>query len=106
MTSQRDPTPIACSLDAGALGDRAGEWRALVAAWVTAVEAHDTEVRLVLRDSESALTAAVALAQREKECCPFFEVSLALEADRRTLVLAVPGGAEEVLAAFVALLDS
>ena len=37
----------------------------------------------------------------EKQCCPFFDVSLALEADRRTLVLAVPDGAEEVLAAFV-----
>ena len=47
---------------------------------------------------------AVALAQAEKECCPFFEVSLALQADRRTLVLAVPDGAEEALAAFVAML--
>jgi anti-sigma-K factor RskA len=106
MTPEPDAGPIACSLDAGALGERAGEWRALVASSVTAVVAGDTAVRLVLRDSESALSAAVALAQREKECCPFFDVSLALEADRRTLVLAVPDGAEEVLAAFVDLLDA
>jgi hypothetical protein len=46
----------------------------------------------------------VALAQREKECCPFFDVSLALDADKRTLVLAVPEGAEDVLAAFVELI--
>jgi len=106
MTEQAGAAPIACSLDSGALGERAGEWRALVASSVTAVEAEDTAVRLVLLDSEPALIAAVALAQREKECCPFFEVSLALEADRRTLVLAVPDGAEEVLAAFVAVLES
>ncbi len=106
MTPEPGVVPIACSLDAASLGDRAGEWRALVAAWVTAVEAGDTAVRLVLRDSDAALTSAAALAQREKECCAFFEVSIALEADRRTLVLSVPDGAEEALAAFVALLSA
>jgi hypothetical protein len=72
---------------------------------VTAVEAGPAAVRLVLGDTDAALTAAVDLAQREKHCCPFFDVSVALDADRRTLVLAVPVGAEEVLAAFVAILD-
>ncbi|MFZ0251361.1 MAG: hypothetical protein WAL61_15560 [Acidimicrobiales bacterium] len=96
--------PIACSLDAAALGERADEWRALVASSVSAVETGDTAVRLVLHDSDVALTAAVDLAQREKRCCAFFDVTLALEADRRTLVLAVPDGAQEVLAAFVHLL--
>jgi anti-sigma-K factor RskA len=98
--------PIACSLDAASLGERAGEWRALVASSVTAVEAGATAVRLVLAPSDSALTAAVALAQREKQCCAFFDVSLSVEADRRTLVLAVPEGAEDALAAFVGLLGS
>ena len=50
----------------------------LVAMSVTAVDAGATTVRLVLRDSDDALTAAVALAQREKECCAFFDVSIAL----------------------------
>ena len=98
------PVPIACSLNAASLGERTDEWRALVASSVTSVEADDGAVRLVLRDSDAALTAAVALAQREKECCPFFDVSLALRADRRTLILAVPEGAEDVLAAFADLL--
>jgi hypothetical protein len=106
MTPQRGQVPIACSLDAASLGTRAGEWGALVRSSVTSVEAGDTAVRLVLRPGDAALTTAVALAQREKECCPFFDVSLALEADRRTLVLAVPEGAQEVLAAFVDLLTS
>jgi hypothetical protein len=106
MTPTPEPPPIACSLDAGSLAERADAWRALVASSVTAVEAEtgDAAVRLVLRDTDEALTAAVALAQREKECCPFFDVSLALEADRRTLILAVPDGAGEVLAGFVAVL--
>lgn len=98
--------PIACSLSASGLDARAAEWRALVASSVSAVavDPGDTAVRLALRDGDAALTSAVALAQREKECCPFFDVSLVLEADRRTLVLAVPEGAEEVLRAFAALL--
>ena len=93
--------PIACSLDAASFQERAEEWRALV---VASVEIVGTELRLVLGPSDTDLTTAVALAQREKECCPFFKVSVELEADRRTLVLAVPDGAEEVLDAFVALL--
>jgi anti-sigma-K factor RskA len=98
--------PIACSLDAASLSERTGEWRALVASSVVSVQAGDTAVRLELRESEAALTAAVDLAQREKRCCAFFEVSIVLDADRRTLVLAVPDGAEEMLASFVSLLGS
>jgi hypothetical protein len=98
------PTPIACSLDASSFESRAEEWRSLVAWSVTSVEVDGRAVRLALRDSEADLTAAVALAQREKECCPFFDVSVTIEADVRTLVLAVPEGAEDMLAAFVDLL--
>ena len=106
MTAEDGGVPIACSLDAASLGDLADEWHALGATSVTAMEAGATAVRLVLRDSDAALTSAAALAQREKQCCAFFEVSIALEADRRTLVLTVPHGAEEALAAFVALLSA
>jgi hypothetical protein len=74
-------------------------------AWsVSSAEVDGRAVRLVLRDADADLTAAVALAQREKECCPFFDVSVTIEADMRTLVLAVPEGAEDMLAAFVDLL--
>jgi hypothetical protein len=96
--------PIACSLDAGGLAERVDEWRALVVSSVTSVDAEPTAVHLVLDPSDRALTAAVALAQREKECCPFFDVSVTIEVDRRTLVLAVPDGAQELLATFVAIL--
>ncbi len=106
MTHAPEPEPIACSLDATSLGERADEWRALVASSVTAVEAGARAVGLVLAPSDAALTAAAGLAQREKQCCPFFDVSIVLEADRRTLVLSVPSGAEDALATFVALLRS
>jgi hypothetical protein len=95
--------PIACSLDAASLAERADEWRALVASSVTSVRSDPAALRLTLRDSDAALTAAASLARREKQCCPFFDVSIVVEADRCTLVLAVPEGAEEVLAAFAAL---
>ena len=105
MTAGDGGVPIACTLDAAARRDRAVAWRALVASSVTSVEADEAAVRLVLDPSDAALTTAVVLAQAEKACCPFFEISLALQADRRTLVLAVPDGAQELLAAFMAMLS-
>ncbi|HWD53789.1 MAG TPA: hypothetical protein VG346_01650 [Acidimicrobiales bacterium] len=100
-----DP-PIACSLDTGALADRVGEWRALVASSVVSVVVVPTAVYLVLDPSDASLLAAVALAQREKQCCPFFAVAVDIGADHRTLSLTVPDGAEEAMAAFVAALRS
>ncbi len=97
-------TPIACSLDAGSLADRVDEWRALVATSVVAVEAEATVVHLVLEPSELALVTAVDLAQREKQCCPFFDVVVDIGARQRTLSLRVPDGAEEALTSFVAML--
>ncbi len=96
--------PIACSLDAGGMAERVSEWRALVATSVVAVDAERTAVHLVLAPSESALVTAVELAQREKQCCPFFDVALDIAAQQRTLSLRVPDGAEEVMATFVAML--
>ncbi len=96
--------PTACNLDARALADRVEEWRALVANSVVTVEAEPTSVHLVLAPSESALVTAVDLAQREKQCCPFFAVALDIGERQRTLSLQVPEGAEEAIATFVAML--
>ena len=107
MTAEpRSDRPIACSLDAGSLADRVGEWRALVATSVTAVDADPTAVRLSLEPSEAALVAAVDLAQREKQCCPFFDVVVEIAERERTLTLRVPNGAEDVMSAFVAILTA
>jgi hypothetical protein len=99
-------TPIACSLDAAALADRVDEWRALVASSVVSVVAEPTIVHLALASSDAALVAAVGLAQREKQCCPFFGVAVDIGADHRTLSISVPEGAEEAMATFVAALRS
>jgi hypothetical protein len=101
-----DPVPVACNLDAGSLGERIGEWRAFVASSVVTVDSAPRSVRLVLDDSPAALVAAASLGQREKECCAFFDVAIELGPDRRRLCLSVPEGAEEALAAFVALLTA
>lgn len=99
-----DPPPIACSLDAGALVERVGEWRDLVASSVVTLRAEATAVHMVLDDSESALLAAASLGQREKQCCAFFDVAIDIGTEHRTLSLSVPAGAEEAMATFVALL--
>ena len=97
-------TPIACNLEAAALADRVEEWRALMSTSVVTVEAEPTAVHLVLEPTDAALVHAVELAQREKQCCPFFDVAVDIEAQRRTLSLRVPEGAEEAMATFVAML--
>ena len=100
------PASIACSLDAGSMSQRVDEWRAFVATSVSAVEATRTSVRMTLDDSDTALSAAASLGAREKACCPFFDVAVELEADRRVLRLSVPDDAHEALAGFVGLLRS
>ena len=97
-------TPLACSLDAGSMADRVEEWRALVAPSGAESGSEPTAVHLVLEPTENALVAAADLAQREKQCCPFFDVAIEIGAQRRTLSLRVPDGAEEAMATFVALL--
>ena len=103
-TPQTETPPIACTLDAGSLTERIGEWRDLVASSVASLEPSPRSLRLVLLPSDEALVSAASLGQREKQCCAFFDVAIEVEADRRSLVLAVPPGAEEALATFVTAL--
>ena len=102
----RGSIPIACTLDTESLAGRTDEWRQFVASSVVAVETDDTSVKLVLDETEDALVAAASLGAREKACCAFFDVSIEINADWRALRLSVPTGAEEALAAFVALVLS
>ena len=97
---------IACSLQLGALAERIDDWRALVASSVVSMRSEPADVHLVLDNSDRALVTAAALAQREKRCCPFFDVRIEVGADRHTLHLSVPEGAEEAMASFVAMLRS
>lgn len=101
---RRIDVPIACSLDAAVLADRVQEWRALIATSVVSVVVEPTAVHLALEPSDAALLEAVGLAQREMQCCPFFDVRVDIGVQQRTLSLSVPEGAEEAMTTFVAML--
>jgi len=64
-----DAVPIACTLDAGSLAERATEWSEFVASWVVSVEPialgpdHRTLVLRVPEGAEEALAGFVAMLQ-------------------------------------------
>jgi hypothetical protein len=99
--SGHDDVPIACSLEAGAQRERLDEWRAFVTSSVLALEAEATEVRMTLDASDATLLTAASLGRREKQCCAFFDIGIALGPDHPVLTLRVPADAEAALATFV-----
>jgi hypothetical protein len=82
--------PVACSLSADDARDRGDEWRRLRNTHVVEVERTASSARLRLRDGGEAILAATDLAQREKECCAFFEFRLLILADAVWLEVEVP----------------
>jgi hypothetical protein len=98
--------PIACSLTAPAARSQLDEWRTLLAtASVAAERVSPTRLSLRLRDDPGQVPPVVSLAQREKACCPFFDFTLEIEADRVTLHISVPADATEILDGFSANLS-
>jgi hypothetical protein len=93
--------PIACTLepaDARAQGD---EWRELLARLIVRVERVAADnLKLWLKDDVDELPRLVALAQREKACCPFFNFSLEVEAGAVAFVVEVPPDAASLLDGF------
>jgi hypothetical protein len=96
--------PIACTLEAGRLPERVAEWRAFAGRSVRQIEREAHAARLRLADGDDVLVAAASLAQREKECCAFFDFALLLEPEARWLRITVPVQADEVLAGFLEML--
>jgi hypothetical protein len=99
--TQPPTPPIACSLAAGALGDRVAEWQTVLRTTVTASDRSDPHhLRLHLQPSLDAdrIGQLVGLAGREKACCPFFDFSLDIGADTLQLVVRVPTGEEAAAA--------
>ena len=98
--------PIACSLDDSSARAQVDEWRDVLAAGVARVERSDPEtVTMVLRPDLAGLRELAALAQREKACCPFFEFTFAIDADRVRFVVSVPADATAILDQFASLAD-
>ncbi len=106
MSAAASNVPIACDLDAGRSrpGSTNGE------SWSRRQWRRSRRARPRYGSYSStpthALTAAASLGQREKQCCPFFEVSIDIGTEEYALVLGVADGAEEALASFVAMLTA
>jgi hypothetical protein len=97
--------PIACTLTAAEQPDRLAEWRTFFATHVAALESSSArEARFRLGSDDAAVLAAADLAQREQQCCAFFDFAIQLRADGRFLAVSVPEDAAPVLADFVGLL--
>ncbi len=91
-----DPTPIACSLDAGELRERLAEIEAV--GTESLIEKSREGERHVLRfradaETERRLEEIVAA---ESRCCAFLDLELTRQGDELTLTLAAPSGGEEI----------
>jgi hypothetical protein len=92
------PTPIACTLEAGAARAQLDEWRELLAGAVEGRHRVSTgRLELTLSSGFDQVDALVRLAQRETACCAFFTFSIAIGAEALTLVIQAPDGAESIL---------
>ena len=99
-----NPVPIACSLSTGEARGQLDEWRALLATeTIESRRVKPTELQIRLRDDSARVGEIVALARREKACCPFFDFSLRIEPDAVSLAISVPEEGIPVLDAFSAL---
>ena len=82
--------PIACSLPSEAAVTRVDEWQRFLRDLVDEVVRSGPLARLRLKDQDDAVLAAVDVARREKECCPFFEFHLVLLPEAVWLEIAAP----------------
>jgi hypothetical protein len=92
--------PIACNLGAEAARRQLDEWRELLAQFPSS-RLSPTQLSVRLAGSPPALAPVIALAQREKACCPFFDFSFQVEADVVVLRVSVPDDATSILDHFV-----
>ncbi|MGI8491155.1 MAG: hypothetical protein ACR2KC_00120 [Acidimicrobiales bacterium] len=101
-TAHRGTIPIACQLEASAAKAQLGEWSELFASSVGGVErVSDTELRASLYPDLRGVDALVALAQREKACCGFFDFWLDIAAEGVSLQVSVPEEAVPILDDFL-----
>jgi hypothetical protein len=92
------PIPIACGLTPSEARAQLGEWRAL---WAESVIRADrvspTQLSLRLADDLGRLEPTIRLAQREKECCPFFDFTFRIDPETMALDISVPEEAVGIL---------
>jgi hypothetical protein len=88
--------PIACSLDAAALGDREAEFRALFAGALRSADRTDGRSSRLVFEAEAA-EAVRDLFAREQRCCAFFDFSVEVAGDAVVVEARVPADAEASL---------
>ena len=99
-------TPIACSLGATDLTDRLADWRRVLTGVTARVPGGGPhEVVLHLAD-DTAVGEVAMLCRDEVACCPFFIFELSITSAGVHLRVAVPVGAEPMLAEFAELLPA
>jgi MerR family copper efflux transcriptional regulator len=91
-----DP-PVTCTLGAGSMGQRLGDWRALLA-HVQERTPLDGGVRLNF-EPDAPVDAIARLAAAEEECCRFFGFALTIDQRGIALEVRAPADGQEVLAA-------
>jgi hypothetical protein len=95
--------PHACSLSPGEKGDRAAEFHGVAARALVERERSVGMVRLSFRDEPEVRSAVEDLAARERECCPFLDLDVALHDERVTLTIGAAAEDRAALDAFYEL---
>ena len=90
--------PIACTLDAAEMPQRAADIRALGRDGLVAVERGERSVTLRFRRDPAVRERLEAVVAAESSCCAFLDFGLAAESDAGSvLTIAAPEGAEPAL---------
>jgi len=98
--------PIACSLNVVDAGDRIAEWREVLRRDIGDPELDGTTAALPIEPGDDTLLRVIDLAEREQQCCTFFDFAVELRSAGRVLRIVVPDGAEAILADLLALRSS
>jgi MerR family copper efflux transcriptional regulator len=88
--------PVACSLPAGEVADRTGEWTALLAHATHRTATADGGLRLGL-DPATPVDELVRLVAAEQDCCGFLSFAVTVDARGLALEVRAPAGAEVVV---------
>ncbi|WP_199421640.1 MerR family transcriptional regulator [Actinotalea solisilvae] len=91
-------TPIACSLDAGAVTDRVSEWQSLVRR-ASSREPISGGMALTFAVSAGLAAEITLLAAAEQDCCSFFTFTVRLTTGEIRLEVQAPADAADVVAA-------
>ena len=89
--------PVACTLDAGAMGTRLGDWQDLLAR-VTERTPLDDGVRLAF-DPATPPDRIATLAAAEQDCCRFFRFALTVDQRGIALEVRAPADGQDVVTA-------